>query len=147
MANPTLQSNERTMTTIPAAKQQTAEIRQRMQAIRCDLPTGMEEAREDVSNLTDWKYYVRSYPEIMLPVVAAAAYSLVPQARKPAASQVAFLDGDKGIRRVQLVEESVPKKSIISGVVSSLLTLALRSGSTIAARQLSQMLHGPRNPE
>ncbi len=134
------------MTTISASKQRTLEIRQRMQAIRSDLPVGMEEARENVSNLTDWKHYVRSYPGVVLPVVAVAAYSLIPKPKPDAVSQVAFLDGDKGIRRVRLVEDTVPKKSFISGVVSSLLTLALRQGSTLAVRQLSHVLHGPKNP-
>ena len=133
------------MTTVSATKQRTTEIRQRMQAIRSDLPSSMEEAREDVQNLTDWKYYVRSYPHLILPIVAAAAFSMVPQSKMPAASQVAFLDGDQGVRRVRFVEDAVPKKSIAAGVVSSLLTLALRSGSSMAVRLLSQMLHGPRN--
>jgi len=135
------------MTTVSATKQRTTEIRQRMQAIRSDLPGSMEEAREDVSNLTDWKFYVRSYPHLILPIVAAAAFSIVPRAKKSAASQVAFLDGDKGVRRVRFVEDTVPKKSIAARVVSSLLTLALRSGSSMAVRHLSQMLHGPRNQE
>ncbi len=135
------------MTNVLETKQRSTQIRQRMQAIRNELPSSMEAARENVSNLTDWKYYVRSYPHLILPAVAAAAFVLVPQAKKPAASQVAFLDGDQGIRRVRLVEDTVPKKSITAGIVSSLLTLALRSGSAMAARHLSQMLHGPRNQE
>lgn len=135
------------MTTVPATKQRTTEIRQRMQAIRSDLPSSVNVARENVSNLTDWKYYVRTYPHLVLPVVAAAAYSMIPAAKRPPSNHVAFLDSDEGIRRVKLVEDTVPEKSIVSGVVSSLLTLALRSGSTFATRQLSQMLLGPRNSD
>ena len=135
------------MATVSATKQRTIDIRQRMQAIRSDLPTSMDEARADVSNLTDWRYYVCSYPQLILPIVAAAAYSIVPQSKKSATSQVAFLDGSEGVRRVRLIEDTIPKKSIVAGVVSSLLTLAVRSGSSIAIRQLSQMLHGPRNQE
>ncbi len=133
------------MTTVSATKQRTAEIRQRMRAIRSDLPLGMEEAREDVSKLTDWKHYVRSYPQFVLPAVAAVAFSVVPSAKKTPTGQVAYLDDEKGIHRVRLVEDTVPKKSIVAGLVSSMLAMALRSGSTMAARHLSQMLHGPRN--
>ena len=132
-----------TMVTVPAIKQRTTEIRQRMQAIRSDLPEGMDEAREDVSNLTDWKFYVRSYPLLVLPAVAVAAFGLVPYAKKPAETQVAFLDSDEGVRRVRLVEDQVPKKSIVTGVASSLLTLALRSVSSMAVRHLSGMIHAP----
>ncbi len=135
------------MTTVSATKQRTIEIRQRMQAIRSDLPSSMEEAREDVSNMTDWKYYVRSYPHVVLPVVAAAAFKLVPRAKGSAASQVAFIEGDEGVRRVRFVEDTIPKKSVAAGVVSSLLTLALRSGSSMAVRHISQMLHGPRSQQ
>jgi hypothetical protein len=131
------------MSTIAAAKQQSDEIKQRMQAIRSDLPTSMDEAREDVSNLTDWKFYVRSYPHVVLPIVAAAAFSIVPQAKRPAAASVAFLDSDEGIRRVRFVEDTVPKESMVAGVVSSLLTMALRSGSSMAVRHLASMIHGP----
>ncbi len=131
------------MVTVPAIQQRTTEIRQQMQAIRSDLPRGMDEAREDVSNLTDWKFYVRSYPHLVLPAVAAVAFSLVPSAKKGAATQVAFLDSDEGVRRVRFVEDQVPKKSIVAGIASSLLTLALRSGSSMAVRHLSGMLHGP----
>lgn len=133
------------MATAQSANNRTLEIRQRMQAIRTELPSGMEEARESASNLTDWKHYVRSYPEVVLPIVAAAAFSLVPPSRKAAASKVAYVDGEEGIRKVRLVSEDIPKKSIISGVVSSLLALALRHGSSLAAQQLSQMLYVNRN--
>jgi hypothetical protein len=131
------------MSTIAAAKQQSKEIKQRMQAIRSDLPISMDEAREDVSNLTDWKFYVRSYPHVILPIVAATAFSMVPHTKKPAAASVAFLDSNEGVRRVRFVEDTVPKKSIVAGVVSSLLTMALRSGSSMAVRHLSSMIHGP----
>jgi hypothetical protein len=135
------------MSTDSVTKQRTDDIRQRMQAIRNDLPSSMDEAREEVSNLTDWKFYVRTYPHLILPVVAAAAFSIVPQAKKPAATRVAFLDSDEGIHRVRFVEDTVPKKSIVAGVVSSLLTMALRSGSSMAVRHLSAMIHGPQNQE
>ncbi len=135
------------MTSVSASKQHIHEIRKRMQAIRSDLPSGMEEAREDASNLTDWKFYVRTYPHVLLPAVAFATFSMVPPKKKTAASKYAFLDSDEGVHRVRLVEDEVPKKSIVSGVVGSLFALALRSGSTIAVRQLSQMLHGPRNTD
>jgi hypothetical protein len=135
------------MMTVSATKQRTSEIRQRMQAIRSDLPQGMVQAREDVSNLTDWKFYVRSYPQLVLPLVAAAAFSLVPTKKKEAATQVAFLDSDKGVRRVRFVEDTVPKKSIAAGVVSSLLTLALRSGSSVAVRHLSSLIHPPQHQD
>jgi hypothetical protein len=126
-------------------KQQTDSIRSRMMAIRQDLPSGIEETREEVSNLTDWKYYVRSYPELVLPAVAIAAYSLVPQARATPSSQIAFLDSDKGVQRVKIVEQQ-PQKSFIAGIATSLLSIALRQGSALAIRQLAQVLQGPKHP-
>lgn len=135
------------MTSASALKQRTAEIRQRMQAIRSDLPISMEEARDDVSKLTDWKYYVRQYPQWVLPAVAVTAYSLVPYVKKTASSQVAYLDNDQGIRRVRLVDDSVPRKTFAASLFSSLLALAFRSGSSMAVRHFSQMLHGPHNPK
>ena len=135
------------MITVSATKQRTTEIRHRMQAIRSDLPSGMDEARENVNNLLDWKYYVCTYPQFILPIIAAAAFGIVPQSIKAKDSQFAFLDSDAGARRVRLVDDSVPQKSFVTGVVSSLLTFALRSGSSMAFRHFSQMLHSPRNQE
>jgi hypothetical protein len=129
------------MNTSLTLKQRRNAIRQRMQSIRSDLPQSMVEAREGVSNLTDWKFYVRSYPHIVLPIVAAAAFSLVPSAKRTQAPQLAFLGSEQGVSRVRFVEDDLPKKSIAAGVVSSLLALALRSGSSIAMRQLSSMFH------
>tara|TARA_R110002049_G_scaffold305056_1_gene501028 strand:+ start:76351 stop:76722 length:372 start_codon:yes stop_codon:yes gene_type:complete len=114
-----------------------------MQTIRSDLPIQMDNAREKVNNLTDWKYYVRSYPAIVVPVVAALAYALVPTRKSEPSDQVAYLDREDGIQRVRLVQDQIPKKSIVSGLVSAALTLALRSGSTLATRRISQMLHNP----
>jgi hypothetical protein len=118
-----------------------------MQTIRSDLPGSVEDACENVNNLLDWKYYVWSYPQFILPIIAATAYVIVPRSRRAEASPFAFLDSDAGVRRVRLVDDTVPNRSIVAGVVSSLLTFALRSGSSMAIRHLSEMLHGPRNQE
>ena len=133
------------MVTSVSTQQRTAEIRQRMQAIRCALPSGLEEAREDISNLTDWKHYVRSYPAFVLPTVAVAAYSLVPRFREVPAARVAFLDSDQGMRRVKVIEEPEVKRSFIAGMAGSLLTLALRHGSTLAVKQIMHALQSTKN--
>lgn len=134
------------MVTPVSNQHRTTEIRQRMQAIRCSLPSGVEEAREDISNLTDWKHYVRAYPAIVLPTVVVAAYSLVPRFRESPSARVAFLDSDQGVRRVKVIEEPEVKKSFIAGIAGSLLTLALRQGSTLAVKQLMHVLNNTKNP-
>lgn len=133
------------MITPTSTEQRTAEIRQRMQAIRCALPSGMEQARENFSNFTDWKHYVRSYPAIVLPLVAIAAYSLVPRVREAPGARVAFMDSDQGVRRVRVIEEPEVKKSFMAGIAGSLLTLALRQGSTLAVSQLMHVLNSSKN--
>jgi hypothetical protein len=130
--------------TTESLSQRAEAIRQRMQAIRRDLPSGVEQTREEVSNLTDWKYYVRNYPHLILPLVTISAYSLVPQIRSQS-SQVAVLESDKGVQRVRLVDDSTPKKSFLAGLASAALALAVRQGSAIAARQLLQVVQGSNN--
>lgn len=133
------------MITPVSTQQRTTDIRQRMQAIRCSLPGGVEEARADISNLTDWKHYVRTYPAIVLPTVAVAAYGLVPRSRVRPHARVAFLDSDQGVRRVKVIEEPEVKRSFIAGIAGSLLTLALRQGSTLAGKQLMQVLNSTKS--
>ncbi|WP_153556419.1 hypothetical protein [Roseimaritima sediminicola] len=123
-----------------ATKKQSEAIRQRMQEIRNELPYSVDEARNEVRNLTDWKHYVRKHPAIVLPAVAAAAYVLVPKS-KSSSDGTYRLNNDSGPDRTVRLETAAPKKrSMMTGVVSALMTVALRSATNMASQRLSQMM-------
>ncbi|MGV3486206.1 MAG: hypothetical protein ACO1RT_17440 [Planctomycetaceae bacterium] len=129
-----------------------AQIRQRMQQIRLSLPAHLvevkQEVRRDVRTLTDWKFYVRQYPAVVLPVVALATYTLVPKKAPPVveATNRTLADMMPFVSRKK--EQEVAKKSWLAGVASVVAGLALKSATSYATGRASSILrdlvtHGP----
>lgn len=116
------------------------ELRQRMQSIRHELPGDVQQARTQVHNLIDWKYYVRTYPQFVLPTVALAAYALVPQSGRSASppNRVAGLKTkttEQGPEKKQNVpDEQTQQASLISGLAGAALTIATRSLVSMATK-------------
>ena len=54
------------------------EIQAQMRQMRCELGEDVEGLVENASVMSDWRYYVRSYPWACLGVAAAAGFLLVP---------------------------------------------------------------------
>lgn len=123
-----------------ATKKQSEAIRQRMQQIRNELPYDVDDARAQVQNLTDWKHYVRKHPAIVLPVVAAAAFLLVPKSQREPKLDYSVSNRRGADRTIRLETASPEKRSLMTGVVSALMTVALRSATSIATQRLSQVM-------
>lgn len=108
-----------------------------MAEIRTGLPDGMDEVREEVSNLTDWKFYVRKYPLIVLPAVAVAAYMVVPPIVKsstgrPTAQSDAVASG-------RSEETPVVKASLLAGFAGAAFRFGARTAVTLALNHVSRM--------
>ncbi len=135
-----------------ATKKQSEAIRQRMQEIRCEMPYHMDAAKSEVKDYFDWKVQLRRHPWLAASVVAIVAYSVVPAKQRPRQvihEKASRLSRALPFRSQEQHEEEVQKSSFLSGMLGSLLTLALRSGATFATRQIasqfSQSMGRPRS--
>lgn len=118
------------------------DLRTRMQAIRNELPEDVQQVRDEVNNLTDWKHYVRSYPQFVLPAVAVAAYAMVPHSRqpKPTSSSVVRNQHKSEEQREKEHVEDLQQTSIWAGLTSAVFTMATRSALSVATKYGSQYL-------
>ena len=105
-------------------------IRQRMREIRSALPDDVDDARQRVQQLTDWKYHVGKRPLAALTVAVVVGYLIVP-AKRPRESD-----------RKTLESEARPPitQGMFGGLVSTLLTLAVKRGTSLALDRLANSI-------
>ena len=113
-----------------ATRKQSEAIREQMRGIRCELPYAMDDARHELKQLGDWKYYVRKMPLTSVAIAATAAYVAVPKSRQ--AGRVS----DGGV----VTDDPGTEKSFVAGLVGSLAAMALRTATTSALRQASSLV-------
>lgn len=123
-----------TMATTTATRKQSDAIRARMAQIRTDLPYDVDAARQQVRQLTDWKHQFRKHPFAVMSLAAVAGYLVVPA--KTHAKHVKVISA----RPDDSSEETAVKKGLLGGLLATAATMALKSGTTILARHLSQSL-------
>ncbi|NND96119.1 MAG: hypothetical protein HKN47_02180 [Pirellulaceae bacterium] len=118
-----------------ATRKQSEAIRDQMRSVRSELPYAMDDARDELKQLADWKYYVRKLPMTSILATAAAAYMAVPSShtRRP-------------VNRSE-EESSVPEKSFLAGLTGSLVAMALRTGTSMAMRHASGMFLNSAGPK
>ncbi|OYP28889.1 hypothetical protein [Rhodopirellula sp. MGV] len=123
------------MATTLATDKQAQAIKQRMQQIRTNLPYEVDQARDQVKELSDWKYHFRRHPAALLSAAAVVGYLLVPS-KSPSPKHFVIE------RRVPTDRESIEptKKSLIGGLVGVVATIAVRQAVSIAAGHVSSVL-------
>ncbi|WP_372725063.1 hypothetical protein [Novipirellula sp.] len=114
------------MATTLATEKQSEAIRSRMREIRTDLPYDVDDARQRVKQLSDWRYHMSRRP---LPILAAAmvvGYWLVPAKQKQRDTVVVHHEG--------VSQPSAPaKRGMLGGIAGAVATLLLRQATTMAA--------------
>lgn len=110
-----------------ATEMQSDEIRARMRSIRNDLPYDMDDAREQIQQLSDWKFYIRKMPIASVASVAAVAFLAVPSA-KPAARTTRI--GSEG-------EATAAKSGLLGSLVGAVASMAFRTGTDLALLKAS----------
>lgn len=120
------------MTKTLATRKQSEAIRAKMQEIRSDLPYDVDMARQQVRQMTDWKYQFRKHPLAIMTTVAIAGYLLVPQSRKQPEVIIRNSDGKSA------TEAKAAKRGLLSGLVAAAATMALKSGTSMLTQHLSQ---------
>ncbi len=118
--------------TIPA----TDEIERQMRALRSELREDVQDIVENARVMTDWQYYVRSYPWLCLGAAAALGYVLVPariQVVRPDARALAEL-----VRQHQVNVKAEVKPQPSPGWLGQLVNLgagiALQGAMAIVSR-------------
>jgi len=124
----------------PAAE----EIQRQMRDVRSELRNDVQDLVDNARVMTDWHYYVRSYPWLCLGAAAAVGYLLVPsrvQVFKPDAQMLANL-----VRQHQLAVKTEvkpqPSGGLLGGLVNMAAGAALQGAMAIASQQLNQFLRG-----
>ncbi|MCA9136948.1 MAG: hypothetical protein KDB00_09315 [Planctomycetales bacterium] len=125
------------MTTTLATEKQSQAIRRRMQKIRNELPYDADAARERVRQLTDWKYHVRKHPWPILVTAGVIGYMSIPaknQDRTTRKSGAGLTDDASAVP----IDSPSAEKGLLGGITGALLTLAIRSGTSIASKHLTE---------
>ena len=118
-------------------------IRREMEHLRGELHHEYGAIVRGAKVLTDWHYYVRTFPWACLGAAAALGFLAVPrrlEVMSPDADTLAKL-----AKQNRLVVEPQPRTQARSGVMASLLTLAanaaLRAALAYAGQQSGKILH------
>ncbi|PHQ32914.1 hypothetical protein [Rhodopirellula bahusiensis] len=122
------------MATTLATKKQSAAIKQRMAEIRTELPYEVDDARVRVRQLTDWKYHMSRHPLPILAGAAAIGFLIVPSKRTPERIVI------RETSRNDSVAPEPAKKGLMAGIAGTVMTLAIRQASTVAAHQINRIL-------
>lgn len=106
-------------------------IRQRMHDIRAGLSKHVLEAKQDAQQLTDWKFYIRRYPSLLLPLVSLLAYAIVPKKQATPIQVPSSLLASLTAKRRETVEPT-SKPSFFKGIAIAIAGIALRSATSFA---------------
>jgi hypothetical protein len=109
-------------------------IVQRMRAIQRRISSDYQQAREQVTQVTDWRFYVSQFPWVTLGGLALAAYSMVPAARQ-APARIPPQSAPQ--------PAPAPKHPLSFETISNVLTtVALRAASSWAINTFSRFMSG-----
>ena len=106
-------------------------IRERMRDIRAGLSQHILEAKQDAQQLKDWKFYIRRYPSLLLPVVSLLAYAIVPKKHAAEVQSPSSLLANVTAKRREMVEPTA-EPSLFKGIAIAIGGIALRSATSFA---------------
>lgn len=115
-----------------------------MRDVRSELREDVQEIVENARVMTDWQYYVRSYPWLCLGAAAAVGYLIVPsrvQVYRPDPQMLAELVRQHQVA-VKTEVKPQPSGGLLGGLVNIAAGAALQGASAIASQQLQQFLRG-----
>jgi len=125
---------------LPSAETLQAQMRQ----VRCEMGEDVQEIVDGARILTDWHYYVETYPWVCLGAVAALGYFVIPTrihyVRPDPATLAELAKQHKVV--VQPTESSKPKQGLMAAAAALAVNAALQGGMAIARQGLSSYLNG-----
>lgn len=114
------------------------ELRNQMARIRAGARWKAVQIKRETKQLTDWKYYVKSYPWLVAGGAILLGYLLVPQRRTvlPASLPVGRPPQGPSDETV----ETVKKTGLLAGAAALVWSVLYKAGTTYATRRLAQLL-------
>ena len=122
-----------------ATRKQREAIRAEMCRIRSALPYNVDAARVQVKQLTDWKYHLRQHPLPILGVVALIGYLIVPS-KTTTRTVFVTTDNSQPTTETETSKSTISKGGVVAGLLATAGSIALRSGTSLIMRHLSQQL-------
>ena len=117
---------------------ETEAIRQRMEEVRCDLDEDVQEIVEGARVMSEWRYYVRTYPWACLGAALAVGYVIVP--RRPFGMQAdAQTPAELNQSRMRAVSD-LPAKGTARGILLAFVgNLVMRGVSSYVGQQAGKL--------
>ena len=125
--------------------QQADAIQQQMRQIRAELRADVQDFVAGAREMTDWTYYVRTYPWACLGAAAAIGFLIVP-ARTPSIQpdMKSLAELARQNQLVVKVDDAKPKRGLLAMLAGMVANSLLQGGLAIATQQFDQMLHAQR---
>ena len=125
--------------------QQADAIQQQMRQIRAELRADVQDFVAGAREMTDWTYYVRTYPWACLGAAAAIGFLIVP-ARTPSIQpdMKSLAELARQNQLVVKVDDAKPKRGLLAMLAGMVANSLLQGGLAIATQQFDQMLHAKR---
>lgn len=114
------------------------ELRNQMARIRAGARWKAVQIKRETKQLTDWKYYVKSYPWVVAGGALLLGYLLVPQRQAPRTVALPVGKPPQGPS-----EETVgvaKKTGLLAGAAALIWSVVYKAGTTYATRRLAQLL-------
>src|SRR5688500_1134350 len=115
-------------------------IRTQMRQVRRELGEDVEGLVDNAQVLTDWRYYVRTYPWLCVGAAAAVGFLIVPSRPQVVRPDPALMAELARARKVVVTPNADPptKSNSLAGSLGSLIGNALlHAGLTLVKQQLS----------
>lgn len=115
------------------------QLRRQMAQVRVDLGEDAEQIAENARTMTDWRYYVRSYPWASMAVAAAVGYIAVPRRLEvisPDAATLARLAKQDRLV-VKPKAEAEPKKGLPGTLFTFLSSMVVRGALAAIGQQVA----------
>jgi hypothetical protein len=128
------------MSSLPTAETLQAQMR----SVRCEVGEDVQGIVDNARVLTDWHYYVSTYPWLCVGAAAALGYLVIPTRVhyvKPDPAALAELARQHKLV-VQQTDSSKPKPGLMGAVVGMAVSALLQGGIGLAKQGLSSYLDG-----
>lgn len=120
------------MASTTAIRRQSEAIRESMREIRSELPYDVDEARERVKQLSDWRYHLSRRPLAVMGAAAVVGYMMIP-AKRTAGTVMVHRDSAP-------VAVGPTKRGMFGGIAGAVATMALRHAAVMATNQVASKL-------
>ena len=115
------------------------QLRRQMAQVRVDLGEDAEQIAENARTMTDWRYYVSSYPWASMAVAAAVGYIAVPRRLEvisPSPEVLAKLANQDRLV-VKPKAEAEPKKGLAGTLFTFLSSMVVRGALAAIGQQVA----------